>query len=135
MEGAIMGIPAIAVSLVGLDNFHFEVAASFALKLARKVFLKGLPRGVVLNVNVPNGVAIQGHRFTHLGKHNYGDILTEKIDPRGRPYFWIGGNPNVFEENPGSDCDAFSSRFISVTPIKADLTDHHFLKELREWKL
>lgn len=138
LEGAIMGIPAIAVSVVGLEApFIFEPAARFALKLARRVLKEGLPPGVVLNVNVPNKPAkqIRGAEVTSLGKHNYGDLIVEKIDPRGRSYFWIGGDPRHFEDRPGSDCNAFLKNKISVTPIQVDLTDYRFHQRLKEWKL
>lgn len=138
LEGAIMGIPSIAVSLIRNGKpLRHDKAAAFAVKLARKVLKEGLPKGVVLNVNVPNLPAgrIKGHEFTILGKHNYGDVIVEKIDPRGRPYFWIGGNPNVFENIPDSDCNAYRKNRISVTPIQVDLTDYKFFNEIKQWKL
>ncbi len=137
VEGAIMGIPAIAVSVVGSDRFHYDLAGDFALKLSRMVIKRGMPKGIVLNVNVPNlpKPRIKGVAITKLGKHNYGGIIIEKIDPRGRPYYWIGGNPHDFEHRPGSDCAAYEDQKISVTPIQVDMTDISFLKELKKWKL
>ena len=138
LEGAIMGIPSMAVSLIRNEKtLKHDTAARFAVKLARKVVKEGLPKGVVLNVNVPNlsGNRIKGYEFTILGKHNYGDVIVEKIDPRGRPYFWIGGNPNVFENIPDSDCNAYRQNKISVTPIQVDLTDYKFFNEIKQWKL
>lgn len=137
LEGAIMGIPAIAVSLVGRGQHKYEGAAQFAVKLAKKVLQKGLPRGVVLNVNIPDlpERQIKGCVFTKLGNHNYGDIIVQNADPRGRPYYWIGGNPDEFENRAGTDCKAYLEKKISVTPIKVDLTDHHFLQTLKEWKI
>jgi 5'-nucleotidase len=137
VEGAIMGIPAIAVSVVGRDRFHYELAANFALKLARKVIKEGMPTGVVLNVNVPNlpAASINGVAITKLGKHNYGGIIVEKMDPRGKPYYWIGGNPEDFVDRPGSDCEAYQQHKISVTPIQVDMTDHAFLRKIKTWDL
>lgn len=137
MEGAIMGIPALAVSVVALKRFRYNVAARFSVKLVRKVLKDGLPTGVVLNVNVPNlsSRKIKGYLATSLGKHNYGDVNVEKMDPRGRPYYWIGGTPHQFEERPGSDCEAFLNGQISITPIKVDMTDRAFLKRLKKWQL
>lgn len=137
LEGAIMGIPAIAVSVVGNGRFRYDSAARFTVKLVRKVLKKGLPAGIVLNVNVPSLPAgkIRGCAATRLGKHNYGDVNIEKIDPRGRPYYWIGGNSNRFEDRRGSDCEAYLEGKISVTPLKVDLTDEHFLRVLKKWKL
>jgi len=138
VEGAIMGIPSIAVSLVANERPpRFEGASKFALKLVRQVFKEGLPKGVVLNVNVPNipSNKIKGAVASCLGKHNYGDIIVEKIDPRGRPYYWIGGDPNQFEKRPDSDTQAYTGQKISVTPLKVDMTDYSFLGELKQWKL
>ncbi|MBI2339053.1 MAG: 5'/3'-nucleotidase SurE [Deltaproteobacteria bacterium] len=138
MEGAIMGIPSIAVSVIRNGKpLKYDVAALFAVKLAKKVQKESLPKGVVLNVNVPNlpKGRIRGYEFTILGKHNYGDVIVEKIDPRGRPYFWIGGNPDVFENIPNSDCNAYRQKKISVTPIQVDLTDYRFFSGIKQWKL
>ncbi|MDO8519313.1 MAG: 5'/3'-nucleotidase SurE [Deltaproteobacteria bacterium] len=137
LEGAIMGIPAIAVSVVGLAHFRYDVAARFSVKLVRKVLRDGLPVGVVLNVNVPSvhSRKIRGTVATSLGKHNYGDVNVEKIDPRGRPYYWIGGTPLQFAKRAGSDCEAYLQRKISVTPIQVDMTDQIFLRKLKKWKL
>lgn len=137
LEGAIMGVPALAVSVVGRSPFLFGPAVSFAVKLSRKVLDEGIPSGLVLNVNVPNKPAskIRGHEFTVLGKHNYSDVIVEKMDPSGRPYFWIGGDPRQFENNPGSDCNAYLKNRISITPLHVDLTDFAFLEKMRRWKI
>lgn len=137
LEGAILGIPAIALSMVGQGPFKFDNAARFALRLARVVLKKSLPPGVVLNVNIPNlkPSEILGVAITRLGKHNYGGVIIQKVDPRGRPYYWIGGSPDEFEHRPGSDCQAFLERKISITPIKIDLTDFSFLEKLKKWDI
>lgn len=137
VEGGIMGIPSIAISLMGRDHFDFSGAARFAVRLAKKVLKEGLPHGVILNVNVPDLSLekIRGHQFTKQGKRNYGDIIAERIDPRGRKYYWIGGDQFAFENIPDSDCNAVLAHYISITPIKVNLTDHEFLDKLRKWKL
>lgn len=138
LEGGIMGIPSIAVSLMTTDeNGHFETAAKFAAKLVRLALKKGLPQGVILNVNVPNLPAskVKGHLYTTQGKRDYGDLIAERIDPRGRTYYWIGGNQFGFEDIPGSDCNAMVENYISITPIRVNLTDHPFLETLKQWKL
>lgn len=137
MEGAIMGIPSIAVSLIGFEKYHFEGAANFTKKIAQKVLKEGLPKGVALNINVPNipEEDLNGYEMTKLGKHSYGDIIIEKMDPRGRHYYWIGGDPNRFEKIKSSDCSAYLAGKISVTPIKVDLTDYSFLRKMKTWKL
>ena len=119
------------------DQNGFESAATFAVKLTRKVLQEGLPVGVILNVNFP-GVPpnkIKGYQYTKQGKRNYGDIIAERIDPRGRKYYWVGGDQEGFEDIPGSDCNAVLANYISITPIRVHLTDHPFLEEIKKWKL
>lgn len=137
VEGGIMGIPSIAISLMARENCNFEVAANFAVRLAKKVLEKGLPHGLILNVNVPNLLAkqIKGYQFTKQGKRNYGDIIAERLDPRGKKYYWIGGDEFGFEDVPESDCNAVLANYISITPIRVNLTDHEYLENLRKWKL
>lgn len=137
VEGGIMGIPAIAISLMTRDDGHYETAGAFAVRLARLVLKNGLPPGVILNVNVPNLPArqIKGYQFTKQGKRNYGDIIAERIDPRGRKYYWIGGDEFGFEDIPDSDCNVVLTNVISITPLRVNLTDHPSLESLRQWKL
>ncbi len=137
VEGGIMGIPSVAISLMAHDDFHFETAAHYALRLAKKVLKEGLPHGVILNVNVPNVPLkqIKGYQFTKQGKRNYGDIIAERIDPRGRKYYWIGGDEHGFEDIPESDCNAILENYISITPIRVNLTEHECLDSLKKWKL
>lgn len=138
MEGAIMGIPAMAVSLVTReDKPRYTVAANFAAKLVSKIAKNGLPPGVVLNVNVPNvpHQKIKGHAYCTLGRRNYGDIIIEKLDPRGKKYYWIGGDETGFDNIPGSDCNAIVARKISITPLNANVTDYPFLEKVRNWKI
>lgn len=138
LEGAIMGIPSMAISLVTRDdNPRYQPAANFAVKLARKVLKTGLPRGMVLNVNVPNlpQRLIKGYTFCKLGKRNYGDIIVDKIDPRGKKYYWIGGDETGYTDIPGSDCNTILEKKISITPLKVDVTDYPFLEEISDWKI
>lgn len=137
VEGAIMGIPAVAVSVAGNDHLRFDVAAKFSVKLVKNIIREGLPKGVILNVNVPNlpSEKIRGVEATCQGRHIYGGIIVEKIDPRGRPYYWVGTNAPEFEEIKGSDCNAHRRNKISVTPLRVDMTDKFFLKKLETWNL
>jgi len=86
-------------------------------------------------VNVPNleREKIQGVRMTRMGKRVYGDLIVEKRDPRGRKYFWIGGDHLTSEEVPGSDLEAIEENFVSITPIHLDLTNYAALRALRKW--
>jgi len=113
MEGTLLGIRSIAVSLVSRNHFRFDVAAEFTAKVARKVLRQGLPR---------------------QGKRIYGEAVVEKRDPRGRKYFWIGGDSLRREDIPGSDLEAVEQNYISITPIHLDLTNYTSLRTLKRWK-
>jgi 5'-nucleotidase len=135
MEGAAIGLPSFAVSLVGRGKPVFDWAAQFSAKLAAELGKKRLPPGTLLNVNVPEGEPA-GVIITRLGKRTYSAAVVEKLDPRGRAYYWIGGDEQAHENVPGSDCDAvFDRGLISVTPLHLDLTQHSLLEELRGWEL
>lgn len=135
MEGTMLGIPSIAVSLVTRSRFRFDVAGEYALAIARKVMRHGLPDDTLLNVNVPNMAKddIAGVRMTRMGKRVYGDMIVEKRDPRGRKYYWIGGDHLSSEEVPGSDLEAVEENHVSITPIHLDLTNYSALRTLRKW--
>jgi len=135
MEGTLLGIPSIAISLVTRTRFRFDTAAEMAKDVARKVLKRGLPEDTLLNVNVPNTAReeIHGVRVTRMGKRVYGDLIVEKRDPRGKKYYWIGGDNLNSEDVPGSDLEAIEDGFISVTPIHLDLTNYAALRALRKW--
>ncbi len=133
MEGALLGIPSIAVSLVARNEFDFEPAAKFAAALAAEVAERKLPPGMLLNVNVPQK-APSGYRITKLGKRRYGSAVVENIDPRGRKYYWIGGSETQHVDIPGSDCNAvLGEGLVSVTTLHLDLTEFKLLDEMRAW--
>ena len=133
MEGAVGEVPSFAISLV--KSRDYGSAAKFASALARQIGRRGLPRGTFLNVNVPAGVP-RGARITRIGRRDYSAAVVEKLDPRGRAYYWIGGDEQGHEHIPGSDCDAvFDSGLVSVTPLHLDLTQHELVEELKRWEL
>jgi len=136
IEGTLIGIPSVAISLVAREDFRFEAAASFARKIVQLVLAQGLPKDTLLNINVPNlpPDEIRGVEITRQGKRVYGDAVVEKVDPRGKKYYWIGGDILGYRHIPGSDFDAISRRMISVTPLKLDLTDYGLVEELKKWK-
>jgi 5'-nucleotidase len=97
---------------------------------------RDLPGRLLLNVNVPPGVEPDGYVVTRLGKHSYGSDVVEKKDPRGRPYFWIGGNEYQHEDIPGSDCNVvLRERRVSVTPLVLDLTDEPMRETVASWRV
>lgn len=135
MEACALGFSAFALSQVGRKPVDYTSAAAFALALAPQLFERRLPLGTFLNVNVPPCVP-KGSRITCLGRRNYAAAVVEKMDPRGRAYYWIGGDEQAHESVPGSDCDAvFDQGLISVTPLHLDLTQHPMLEELKAWDL
>ncbi|OQA58969.1 MAG: 5'-nucleotidase SurE [bacterium ADurb.Bin270] len=136
-EGGIMGIPSIAFSLAMNERGRFDTAAHFAMRITKKVLKEGLPKGIILNVNIPDLPIskIKGCAFTKQGKRDYGDIVVEKVDPKGRKYYWIGGNENGFEDIPNSDCNAIRAGKVSITPLKVDITDVDALKSISSWRI
>ena len=137
MEGTLLGIPSIAVSLDSKSDFVFDAAADSAVRIAKIVMLKGMPADTLININIPNMPAkeLKGWKVTRQGKRIYGDAIIENIDPRGRKYFWIGGAVLGFEHVDDSDFQAVSNGFVSITPLHLDLTNHKTMDELKGWKL
>jgi len=135
MEGTSCGLKSFAISLVGRGEPDFRAAAAFARKLAGELGRRGLPPGTLLNVNVPPGEP-RGAQITRLGKRTYSAAVVRKVDPRGRAYYWIGGDEQAHGNVPGSGCDAvFDRGLISVTPLHLALTLHALVEELRDWDL
>ena len=132
MEGALLGVHGVAVSLAAPPPHDFRHAARFAAALARTVVLSQPAAPLLLNVNVPAG-PVRGYRFTRLGKRTYGKDVVEKLDPRGRRYYWIGGESGpVNEDIPGSDCNTvLRDRLVAVTPLHLDGTHDAVLEMLR----
>lgn len=134
IEGAIMGIPSIALSQLGGETFDYSVAAQFTKKIFHLVRQHSLPPNIVLNVNVPENPKSLEFTITKTGKRDYGALYEKRKDPRGRSYYWIGGNRYNFFDRTGSDCNAILEGKISVTPLEINLTSHDFMKEMASWK-
>jgi 5'-nucleotidase len=128
-EGAILGIPAIAFSQEIEPGFSFDAAASFARELALAMLENPLRPGTLLNVNVPAG-GPKGVRAVKMGRRIYQEGVLEKLDPRGKKYYWIGAAPPTGNPEEGTDLWAISRKFISVTPLHLDLTDYEALRTL-----
>jgi 5'-nucleotidase len=132
LEGTSLGIPSIAFSLdTSGEELDFTEAALWAQRLARLVAEKGLPRGIFLNVNFPAGTP-KGVLVTRLSTHHWEDKVVERLDPEGRPYYWIAGTP-VGEEEEGTDLWAVRRGYVSVTPVSLDFTALDFLPEVAHW--
>ena len=139
MEGAVIGRPAIAASMDHIDGKtgDLESAAEFIATLSQQVLEHGLPRYGLLNVNFPAlpPAEITGVRITRLGIRVYHDVLIERLDPKGQPYYWIGGEPPTGEPEEGTDVGALACGNISITPLNLDMTDRGQLARLSEWPL
>src|SRR5688500_9369174 len=135
IAGAILGVPAIAFSLVSRGGpMDFAPAARFAHRLAEAALAQELPPSLLLNVNVPGGVEPNSYAVTRLGKHSYGFEVIEKVDPRGRKYYWIGGNEYQHDDIPGSDCNAvLRDGVVSVTPLHLALTANEMSPLVEKW--
>jgi len=137
LEGTLQGVPSLAVSLVTRELADFVEPARFVAKLVRRVLEHGLERRQLLNVNMPHlpWGEIRGVRVTRLGSRRYQDTLIRKVDPRGRDYYWIGGEDPVWEPLEGSDFRAVHEGWISVTPMRLELTDPDALETMHTWCL
>ncbi len=135
MEGTLLGIPSFAVSLFSQGkHLNFIPASQFAVRLAGYVLTNGLPKDTLLNVNIPDvadGEDIKGYRITKQGKRVFGDVIVEKVDPRGKKYYWIGGGNSIhWHDEEDSDYRAVKENFVSITPIHLNLTHYESVKEL-----
>jgi 5'-nucleotidase len=137
-EGTLLGIPSFAISLDARSHFKFHTAARFAVRVARYIAKKGLPKGTFLNINVPNldEKEIKSYKITQQGKWALdGNAVVEKVDPRGKKYYWIAGGRQAFTKKGETDIEAVSNSCISITPLHLDLTDYASIDVLKRWKL
>lgn len=133
LEATILGVPGIAFSLATRESFDFIEAARFAVKIVERALSEGLPEGTLLNVNIPRG-AIKGVRITRQGVKHAHPIIRESVDPRGKPYYWIGEEVYANEANDETtDYKAVERGLVSITPMRSDMTDHRALDLLASW--
>ncbi len=134
-EGALNGIVSIAFSVNGFENPHYETAARFARMFTEKVYKSEIAGETYFNVNVPDTEwkNIKGVRVVKQGKRRYTDRVMIGKDPFGKVYYWIGGKP-VDSESSETDNGVVHSGYISVTPMKVDLTDYDLLDKIKDWE-
>jgi 5'-nucleotidase len=136
-EGTLLGVSSFAISLVSRSRFKFQTAARFAVRVAKSLLKRGLPKGTFLNINVPNldEEGIRSYKITKQGRwsHN-GKAVVEKVDPRGGKYYWIGTEDLIFEKSGETDFEAVTNSYISITPLHRDLTNYSSIRELRRWR-
>jgi 5'-nucleotidase len=140
MEAVITGVTGIAVSLDTPEGHKgavdYSTAAIVARRVAEQVSVDGLPKGVVLNVNVPylKENELKGYMITRQGLRVYRDALDSRLDPRGKPYYWIGGDAPTGIDEPGTDFGALRAGYVSITPLQLDLTHYKAMDVLKKWK-
>ena len=133
IEARILGIPSFAISLSARENFLFADAAEVGLRVARMIIEQGMPDETLLNVNVPNlpVAEIRGTAITKLGKRVYHQMTVERVDPRGKRYYWIGGGEPEWTHEEGTDFFAVGEKRVSITPLHLDLTDYAAFERLK----
>jgi 5'-nucleotidase len=134
-EAVLLGIPAIAVSFVDPDNTDFEKGTVVAIKVAEAVFKNTLPRGVFLNVNIPGHYIDGPFEVTMLGSRSYREVIVEKVDPRGKPYYWIGGQADQWRGGEHCDFAAIERGNVSITPLQLNMTATRYLQEIASWRM
>lgn len=137
IEGAMHGLPAVAVSLDTWQPYDFSPTARITAELLKKILQEPLPRYTLLNVNVPAKPAIElaGLKITKLGSRQYENTFERRQDPRGRVYYWMGGEVMDTDNDSDSDVMTVARGEVSVTPIHFDLTNYELMNQLRKWKL
>jgi len=140
MEAVITGVRGIAVSLDSPDGhkgpLDYSTAAIVARRVTEQVIADGLPEGVVVNVNVPylKEAELKGYMITRQGLRLYRDALDARVDPRGKPYYWIGGEVPTGVDEPGTDFGALRAGYVSITPLQLDLTNYKAMDVLKKWE-
>ena len=137
VEGTFLGIPSVALSLATWEEADFAPAGAVARDLVRTFLQHGIHPGMCISVNIPPipREAMKGVRVTRLGKRVFRDVIVEKTDPRGKLYYWIGGEDPTWESDELSDFNAVSEGYVSVTPLQLELTDYRAVVEMESWGL
>ncbi len=135
MEGRNLGLPAIAVSLVGSEGKHYESAAAISLKLVKQLRQQSLPSNQILNVNVPDLPLsqIKGIKVTRLGSRHRAEMMVKQQDPRGHDIYWLGPPGAMQDAGEGTDFAAIAAGYVSITPLTIDMTAHAYLDSLDMW--
>jgi 5'-nucleotidase len=136
LEGTILGIPSMAVSQEGREQFHFATGAYYAVRVARLILRHGLPEETLVNLNVPNRTveSVTGVRVTCLSRRRFENPIIEKVDPHGKRYFWIAGTRVSWSRNKDADHEAIAEGAVSLTPLHLDSTHFGALDHLRSWE-
>jgi 5'-nucleotidase len=142
LEGVIFGRPSVAVSLAtefssrfDSQHLHLETAATFIDRFVPLLVERRLPKGVFLNVNVPNLPVdqVNGSRFTRLGKRIYNDRVVKRVDPHGREYYWLGGDPPTHQPEEETDFSALEMSIVSVSPLRWKMSHPEDIDLFGDW--
>lgn len=133
LESTILGVPGLAFSLVANRSHDFTESVKVAKQITQKAVAEGLPENTLLNINVPKGEP-KGIRITKQGFKTARPVISEHIDPRGKPYYWIGEVREGFRAEGGTDFEAIDEGYVSVTPMRSDLTNHRAIELLKGWE-
>ncbi|MDN3666047.1 5'/3'-nucleotidase SurE [Algibacter miyuki] len=138
IEAGIEGIPAIGFSLLDYSwDANFEASKKHIKTIAKNVLKSGLPKGIVLNVNIPNvkSETIKGIRICRQAKSNWVESFDKRKNPQGKDYYWLSGKFVNLDGGEDTDEWALENNYISVVPVQFDLTAHQFIAELNTWNL
>ncbi len=133
-EASILGIDAIAFSLCTNEAYPFDMSARYAKTIVEQVLKVGLPRCILLNVNIPALADIRGVAVTRLAHSRWEEGFVERRDPRDRAYYWLTGHFVNLDDGDSTDVEAVRTGLVSITPLQHDLTAHSWLEEFRDWK-
>jgi 5'-nucleotidase len=135
MEGRFLGLPTIAVSLVGHKLKYFDTAARVATELVQRLDRDPLPAEFIFNVNVPNRPyeELTGFKVARLGFRHKSEPVVKSQDPHGRTIFWVGPAGTGQDAGDGTDFHAIDQGAVAITPLKVDLTRHEALPQVAEW--
>lgn len=133
MEGTMFGLPSYALSLAKWHPTDFSGAAEFLVQHLISILEFPLRKGSLMNINLPDGPegSIKGIRVTNLGTRVYQNVISDKVDPHGKPYFWIGGESPTWQRDAGTDYSACEEGFVSLTPLMVDLTHYGLQQEMK----
>lgn len=135
-EGRVLGLPSVAISLVGKDpQKNYDTAAIVARQIVERLKKEPLPAATILNINVPDVTIeeLQGFELTRLGKRHPAQPAIKAIDPRGYPVYWIGASGNAEDAGSGTDFDAIEQGKVSITPIQIDMTNYNAFEMIKTW--
>ena len=134
-EGRFLGLPALAVSLAGWENHHFDTAARATGQIIRRLLKQPLAEDTILNINVPNipWTEIKGFRATRLGFRHKAEPVVQQLDPYKQKIYWVGPAGPAQDAGEGTDFHAIEEGYVSVTPLQIDLTRHDGVATLGDW--